>query len=297
MKLIFAGSPEVAVPTLAALVAAGHDIVLVITRPDAPSGRKRVLTPTPIATWAVEHGIPVLKPERFDDEVLEAIAASDAELGVVVAYGGLIPQAGLDALAHGWINLHFSALPDLRGAAPVQRALMRGDTTIGTSVFQLVAQLDAGAVWSLDTHDIGVDETADELLHRLADLGASQVCGVVTLIDGGHDQPEDQHGEITHAAKLFIADGEFVASESGRAAYARFRGVTSEPGMWFMDGETRVKIHEARLSALSAAPGDIVLDNNRAYLGTASVALELLRVQPAGKNAMNAADWARGRKH
>lgn len=297
MKLVFAGTPEIAISTLDALVQKGHQVELVITREDAPVGRKRIITPSPVAAWAVEHDIPVLKTNRFDESALARLKQTDAQLGVVVAYGGLLPAEALDTLPLGWINLHFSALPDLRGAAPVQRALMRGDASVATSVFRLVSALDAGPVFSTESTPISPDETAGELLSRLGVSGAEQVVDTVSSIERGDNAPIEQSGEITIASKLSASDGAFDPSETGRQSYARFKGVTPEPGMWFLDGESRVKILEARLSALKTVAGAVSLDSGKAYLGTATVALELLRVQPSGKPGMNGADWARGRRN
>lgn len=295
MKIIFAGTPETAVPSLAALVGAGNEVVLVITREDAPMGRKRVLTPSPVAVWAQEHDLNVLKANRLGDDEVVRISESGADLGVVVAFGVILNQQALESLARGWINLHFSELPAWRGAAPVQRSIMAGDTQTATSVFELVAALDAGPILGAEQCSIDADDTAEILLERLSRTGAQQLVRIVEQLEAGHAHAHDQQGEPTYAAKLSQEDGAFRADESGPQTYNRFRGVTSEPGFFFFDADQRIKVLEARLSAARLEPGELIVKDSRVYLGTQSLALELRRVHPAGKVAMNAADWMRGR--
>ena len=183
MKIIFAGTPDAAVPTLEALISSDFEVVAVLTRPDAPQGRKRILTPSPVAQVAIAQGIPVIYANRIEDEVQKAIEDSAADLGVVVAYGALLPQQTLDSVKLGWINLHFSTLPHWRGAAPVQWQVISGASQAGSSVFQLVQELDAGDVYDSREWPILPDETAGELLTRLSVLGAQQVLDVVRSID------------------------------------------------------------------------------------------------------------------
>ncbi len=185
MRLVFAGTPAVAVPSLRALAAGPHEITAVITRSDAPLGRKRVLTPSPIAQVAEELGIPVLKADRLDAEVTARIAELEPDLGVIVAYGGLVREPLLSTPAHGWINLHFSLLPRWRGAAPVQRALMAGDAVTGASVFQLVAALDAGDVFAEERYEVPAGATSATVLDDLAEIGAPLLAGVVDGIADG----------------------------------------------------------------------------------------------------------------
>src|SRR5690606_31763576 len=194
MRLVFAGTPAPAVPTLHAL-AEQHDIVAVITRPDAPLGRKRVLTPSPVAAAAEELGLPVIKAARLDDEVTARIAALDPDLGVIVAYGGLVREPLLSTPAHGWINLHFSLLPAWRGAAPVQRALIAGDAQIGVSVFQLVPELDAGDVFGMRPVSLPGDATAGRALDILAADGAALTRDIVAGIADGTAAAVPQRGE------------------------------------------------------------------------------------------------------
>src|SRR5690606_28808776 len=194
LRIVFAGTPEVAVPSLRALVASGANVVAVVTRPDAPLGRKRVLTPSPVAQAADELGLPIVKAAKLDDGATEQITAFSPDLGVIVAYGGLVREPLLSAPRHGWINLHFSLLPAWRGAAPVQRSLLAGDAVTGAAVFQLVAALDAGAVFDQIEYTPGADETAGDVLAALADSGSALLTRVVgTIADGtSHVPPQER---------------------------------------------------------------------------------------------------------
>lgn len=296
MKIIFAGTPETAVPALQALIGSEHTVVAVLTRQDAPVGRKKIMTPSPVAVCAEAAGIPVIKANRVDDSVVRELSALEAQLGVVVAYGGLLPQTALDALEFGWINLHFSKLPLWRGAAPVQRQLMVGARTISTDVFQLVAQLDAGDVLSSVEHAIRGFDTSASLLQRLADRSSAQLVSVVDAIALGAAVPVPQAGEATFAPKLSRADGLLDAGQTAQDLYNRFRGVTPEPGAWVsFRGET-LKIHDMKLLDVHVPGelGDIVLREGGVVLVTTDGSIELLSVQPAGKNHMKATDWFRG---
>lgn len=296
MRIIFAGTPEVAVPTLRALVSAGHDVCAVLTRPDAPLGRKRILTPSPVATAALELGIPLVRAARVDVAVSAELAQFTADLGIVVAYGGLLPQSALDAPDQGWINLHFSDLPQWRGAAPVQWSIISGDQEIGTTVFSLVSELDAGDIYSTSRSPIGADETAGELLARLAISGATQVCDVVESLSLGTAQAVPQSGHITLARKISLDDAHVLCEAPADVVYAQIRGVTPEPGAYIEFAGERLKIHRATRSseAPTIAPGHIEFQAKSVWLGTQTQALELLQVQPAGKSRMMATDWFRG---
>ncbi|MCM3780362.1 methionyl-tRNA formyltransferase [Microbacterium hydrocarbonoxydans] len=299
MRLVFAGTPSAAVPTLRRL-AAEHEILAVVTRPDAPLGRKRVLTPSPVAETAVNLGLPVLKAARLDDEVTRRIAALKPELGVIVAYGGLVREPLLSTPDRGWINLHFSLLPRWRGAAPVQRALIAGDETLGASVFQLVPELDAGDVFAMREADIPRDATADAVLEALAVFGADLTSEVVSGIDAGTLHAGPQTGEPTLAPKLTLDDGALDWSQSASRVFARFRGVTPEPGAHTTVGGQRVKILAAApaggadLAPGELAPGELAATKTALLIGTTDVPLAVTRLQPAGKGAMNATDWWRG---
>ncbi|MFJ6652291.1 methionyl-tRNA formyltransferase [Microbacterium sp. NPDC091313] len=293
MRLVFAGTPEAAVPSLRTLAAGPHEIALVLTRDDAPLGRKRVMTPSPVAAAADELGLAVRKARRLDDAVTEEVAAVAPDLGVIVAYGGLVREPLLSTPAHGWINLHFSLLPRWRGAAPVQRALIAGDAELGAAVFQLVPELDAGPVFAMAASPAG-DRTAGEALAALADSGADLLARVVDDIADGSARAVAQRGEPTFAPKLTLLDGEIDWHQDAAAVLARIRGTTPEPG-------AHTSVDGARLKLLGAAPAaerlpaaTIALRDRRVLVGTGDGAIELLRVQPAGKAAMGASDWWRG---
>lgn len=300
MRLVVAGSPAAAVPTLRRLAASDHEIAAVLTRPPTPQGRKRVLTPTPVAAAAEELGLPVIEAVRVDDGVTERIEQLDADLGVIVAYGALLRRRALDAPTSGWINLHFSDLPRYRGAAPVQRAVMAGDTSTAATVFQLVEELDAGPVFASDRFDIDPDATAGEVLAAMAERGADTVLRVVDAIAAGTATAVEQVGEPTLAPKTTIEDGRITFDDTAASVHARVRGVTPEPGAFAHLGDTRVKLlRVARTGgAVDAvphlAPGALALSGGRLLVGTADEPLVVIEVQPAGKKAMDAAAWARG---
>jgi len=295
VRLVFAGTPAPAVPTLRALAASGHEIVAVVTREDAPVGRKRVLTPSPVAVVAEELGLPVLKANRLDEAVTDRLEALAPELGVIVAYGGLVRARLLAVPVRGWINLHFSLLPRWRGAAPVQRALMAGEGTIGASVFQLVAELDAGDVYAELSEEVR-DRTAGELLEVLADSGAGLTVEVVEAIAAGTARAVPQSGEVTLAPKLDVSDGRLDWSAPSARVLAVVRGTTPEPGASAAVGDARLKVLAARAAQEppTLEPGRVLVEQGRALVGTGDGAVELVTVQPAGKKPMAAADWARG---
>jgi methionyl-tRNA formyltransferase len=297
MRLVFAGTPSAAVPTLLRL-AAEHDIAAVVTRPDAPLGRKRVLTPSPVAQAAADLGLPIIRAARLDDEATEAIAALRVELGVIVAYGGLVREPLLSTPAKGWINLHFSLLPQWRGAAPVQRALIAGDAQLGASVFQLVPALDAGDVFAARVVDVATEATADAALETLALEGAQLTAEVVQAIADGTARAVPQHGEPTLAPKLTLDDGLLDWSRPLAQVFARFRGVTPEPGAHTTVDGLRLKILEATPTGdeVTLEPGEITATKSALLIGTGSTPLSVTRVQPAGKGAMNAVDWWRGQR-
>ncbi|MFK3679138.1 methionyl-tRNA formyltransferase [Microbacterium sp. NPDC090218] len=297
MRLVFAGTPAAAVPTLRRL-ATSHDIAAVVTRPDAPLGRRRVLTPSPVAQAAAELGLPVIKTARLDDAATAEISALQVELGVIVAYGGLVREPLLSAPTAGWINLHFSLLPAWRGAAPVQRALIAGDRVLGASVFQLVAELDAGDVFAMREVDVPATATANEALEVLALDGAELTAEVVAAIGDGTAEAVPQAGEPSFAAKLSHADGLLDWNQPLDSVFARFRGVTPEPGAHTTIGGLPLKVLDAvpATDAEPLAPGRIRSTKKALHIGTGTDPLAVTRVQPAGKGAMNAVDWWRGQR-
>jgi methionyl-tRNA formyltransferase len=296
MRLVFAGTPEAAVPSLRALADSPHEIVLVLTREDAPQGRKRVLTPSPVAQAATELGLPVRKASRLDDDVARTVAELAPDLGVIVAYGGLVREPLLSAPAQGWINLHFSLLPRWRGAAPVQRALIAGDHDLGAAVFQLVPELDAGPVFD-QRAEPAAGRTAGEALASLSHSGAALLGEVVDTIADGTARAVPQTGEPTLAPKLTLEDGRVDLTADAAEVLARIRGTTPEPGAHLSIGGARVKILAAADAPGEDVPaGTITAAGRRILAGTADGAVELVSVQPAGRGAMGAADWWRGQR-
>jgi methionyl-tRNA formyltransferase len=296
MRLIFAGTPEAAVPSLDVLAASEHEIVRVVTRPPAPLGRKRVLTPSPVDARAVELGLPVLRANRLRAAETAELAALGADLAVIVAYGALVAEPLLSAPRLGWVNLHFSLLPRWRGAAPVQRALIAGDATTGVDVFQLEAGLDTGPVLASEPVPIGALETAGHLLTRLSDIGARVLGDAVDALADGTATAQPQEGEPTLAPKLTLADGRLDWSEPAERVFARIRGCTPEPGAWTTIGERRLKVLEAApvRDASAIAAGAVVTTTGRVLAGCGDGAIELVRVQPEGRGAMAADAWLRG---
>lgn len=295
MKLVFAGTPAVALPTLD-LLAQSHDIVSVITREDAPQGRKRVLTPSPVAARASELDIPTIRTNRLDDIVTTRVAELQPDLGVIVAYGGLVRSPLLATPRLGWINLHFSLLPRWRGAAPVQWTIMSGDAEGGASVFQLVAALDAGPEFARIVRPIGAHETSGHLLEALSHDGAALTLQVVDDLQQGTARSVDQQGDVTLAPKITLEHAHIDWADDADSVYRRIRATTPEPGAFTVIDELRVKILQAAPTYDTAAlrPGVLEGDGTRVLIGTATTPIELLRVQPAGKKPMPAADWWRG---
>jgi methionyl-tRNA formyltransferase len=296
MRVLFAGTPAVAVPSLNALMDAGFDVVAVLTRPDAPIGRKRVLTPSPVAARAAELGIEIIHAAKVDAEVTARIASVRPDVAAIVAYGGLVPRAALDIPRHGWINLHFSLLPAWRGAAPVQRSVIAGDDVTGAVTFLLEEGLDTGPVFGTLTEAVRPDDTAGALLDRLSHSGAVLLTQTLSAVDSGKAVALPQQGEVSLAPKLGLDDGRLDWQQPALAVGRRARGVTPEPGAWTtLDGQ-RLKLEPVLLrpEAPALAPGSLALNGKSVLVGTGSHPVELTRVQPAGKKMMTAADWTRG---
>lgn len=288
MRIVYLGTPSDAVPSLHALGAAGHDIALVLTRPDRRRGRGGELVPSPVKHAALELGLPVLTPVRAK-EVTDDVRATGAELGVVVAFGQLLPPALLDALPLGFINMHFSLLPRWRGAAPVERAIVAGDAETGVCIMALEAGLDTGPVYARVATPIGAQETAGELHTRLVELGTDLL--VATVLSIGAATPEPQVGEPTYAEKLTVE--EFALDWSRPAAdLARLvRGGNPKPGAWTRAGGKRLKVLRAHPVDGEAPAGAIVAP---ASAGSGRGLLALDEVQPEGKRPMSGIDWVRG---
>jgi len=297
LRLVFAGSPAAAVPSLRLLADSQHDIAAVVTREDSPQGRKGILTPTAVSAVATELGLPVIAANRLAGEATEAITALQPDLGVIVAYGGLVREPLLSAPKYGWINLHFSLLPRWRGAAPVQRAIIAGDELTGATVFQLVPELDAGDVFGMLTEPIGAHQTAGHLLDSLSVSGAELLLRVVDAIADGTANALPQVGDVTLAPKLTLSDGEIDWTAHATRVDSLIRGVTPEPGAFTTLDGGRFKILAAAIArnAPRLAPGQFAQEGKLILVGTATDPIELITVHPAGKKAMNAGDWWRGR--
>ena len=306
MKILFAGSPEVAAKTLRTLATdtrfAAFEIVGVLTREDAPQGRKRILTPSPTAETAIQLGLTVIKANRLNEQVMADIRATGAELGIVIAYGVLLKRSALDLLGHGWFNLHFSLLPKWRGAAPVQRSLMAGETETAVTLFQLDEGMDTGPIAGVVETEIQPDETAGDLLSRLRVLGESLLAERLPLIASGLLTLVSQNEEITHASlapKLTRHETALDFSLPATRLEALVRGANPEPMAHTVFRGQTLRVLRARASSgttaeASTEPGTCAMRGNRVLVSTADGLLELLEVQPSGKNPMRAADWARG---
>ncbi|MCL2544163.1 MAG: methionyl-tRNA formyltransferase [Nocardioidaceae bacterium] len=298
MRVVFAGTPEVALPSLDAIAASPHELVAVVTRPDAPAGRGRRLTPSPVAARADELGVPVLKPEHpRDPDFQEELRALEPDACPVVAYGALLPQSALDIPRHGWINLHFSLLPAWRGAAPVQRSIWAGDEMTGATTFRIVKELDAGPTYGLMTEVVRPTDTAGDLLGRLAEGGASLLVATLDGIESGRLEAREQPADgVSIAPKIEVEDARVDWSETAVAVDRRIRACSPFPGAWTeYDGE-RVKLGPVTPveGGADLAPGVLGVGKNEVLVGTAAGAVRLGEVKAFGKRQMGAADWARG---
>ncbi|GIF70152.1 methionyl-tRNA formyltransferase [Asanoa ishikariensis] len=298
MRLVFAGTPAVTLPALEAIAASDHELLAVVTRPDAPAGRGRNLVRSPAGAWADEHGVEVLTPAKpREPEFQERLRDLAPDCVPVVAYGALVPPAALEIPRHGWVNLHFSLLPAWRGAAPVQHAVLHGDEITGASVFELEAGLDTGPVYGTLTDEIRPTDTSGDLLGRLAESGAGLLVAVLDAIEQGTARAEPQPADgVSLAPKLSVEDAMVRWEEPSFAVDRRIRACTPAPGAWTTFREDRVKLGPVRPVANGPAlkPGDLLVDRTGVLVGTATTPVALGEVRAAGKRAMPAADWARG---
>lgn len=298
MRVVFAGTPEVAVPALDAIAASPHELVGVVTRPDAPAGRGRRLTPSPVAQRAEELGVPVLKPAHpRDPEFQEALKALEPDCCPVVAYGALIPRSALDIPRHGWVNLHFSILPAWRGAAPVQHSIWAGDEFTGATTFRIVEALDAGPMFGVMTERIRPTDTAGDLLARLAEGGSSLLVATLDgIADGALEAREQPDEGVSLAPKISVDDARVDWSEPAVGVDRRIRACTPGPGAWTTLDSERVKLGAVTIEegASDLAPGAIRVGKNHVLVGTSTDAVRLGEVKAFGKKQMGAADWARG---
>ncbi len=299
MRIVFAGTPEPALPSLRRFIESPrHDVVAVLTRPDAGSGRHRKPSPSPVARLALEQGIPVLRPSRPNfDEFIAELTELAPEACAVVAYGALLSERLLAVPPYGWVNLHFSLLPAWRGAAPVQAAIAAGDTVTGATTFQIEPALDSGPVYGVVTEAIRPTDTAGDLLERLSISGAALL---ETTLDGIADEsltavPQPADG-VTVAPKITVEQARVRWELPAHVVDRRIRAVTPNPGAWTMIGDLRVKVGPVTVEDTpdSLAPGAIRVERNGVHIGTGSQPVLLGQIQAPGKKPMNAADWARG---
>jgi methionyl-tRNA formyltransferase len=308
LKIVFAGTPANAAQTLRALAASAFEVVAVLTRTDAPVGRKKILTPSPVAEVAAELGIPVIKANRVDADVRAEIEATGADLGVIVAYGALLDQAALDSLTLGWINLHYSLLPKWRGAAPVQRSIMAGDRETGVTLFQLDKGMDTGPIHLQIPTVIEPFENTAELLPRLTELGITGLAELLPRVAAGMASPQPQEPELLTtlptADKLTREDARVNWHRNAVEIENQVRGLNPEPMAWTTLDDEVFRILEARalgatdwqsLAGEEQTVGALKIENARIFVtcGNGSL-LELKQVQPAGKKPMTSTDWARG---
>jgi len=300
VRLVVAGTPETAVPSLLALLGSSHEVVAVVTRPDARSGRGRTLAPSPVKEVALEHGLEVLAPATpRDPGFLARLAELRPDCCPVVAYGALVPRAALDVPAQGWVNLHFSLLPAWRGAAPVQRAVMAGDEVTGATTFVLEEGLDTGPVLGTLTEAVRPDDTAGALLDRLAHAGAGLLVATMDgLADGSLRAVPQPPDGVSHAPKLTPDEARVRWELPAHVVDRHVRGCTPAPGAWTMLRGERVKVEPVRVMAAgdgpALTPGELHVSKHAVLVGTGSGPVELGEVRPPGKKPMAAADWARG---
>jgi methionyl-tRNA formyltransferase len=297
VRIVFAGTPETALPTLQALLDSHHEVAAVVTRPDALAGRGRHLRPSPVSAFATEHGLEVLAPVTPSDPVfLDRLRIIAPDCCPIVAFGALLRREALDIPRFGWVNLHFSVLPAWRGAAPVQRAIMAGDEVTGATVFSLVEELDAGPVLGMITERIRDDDTSGTLLDRLAHQGARLLVDALDHIEAGDigavAQSEDA---VSYAPKITAEDARVRWDLPAFAIDRLIRGCTPKPGAWTTLNDTPVKLGPITVTDESTlAAGEIAIGKRAVRVGTGTTDVILGTVQPEGKKSMAAADWGRG---
>jgi methionyl-tRNA formyltransferase len=303
MRLIFAGTPQTAVPALDALLASRHDVVAVVTRPDAPAGRGRHVESSPVARRAAEAGVEVLTPARVrDPRFLDRLREIAPDCVPLVAYGALIPQSALDVPAHGWVNLHFSVLPAWRGAAPVQHAILHGDDVTGATTFRLVAELDAGPVYGVLTEPVRPTDTSGDLLNRLAHSGAHLLVATMDGIEAGTLEATPQPADgVSFAPKITTADARVDWKLPAYVVDRLIRACTPEPGAWTEYDDARLNLGalrpgqpDPRDDLPDLGPGEVLVRRKDVLVGTGSHPVSLGVVQAPGKRLTMAPDWARG---
>ena len=291
MRIGVAATPDVAIPTLNWLLQSDHEIALIITQPDRPSGRGQILQQTAVAEWAHNHQIPVVKPESSQELVGKV---EDLDLVLTIGYGVLLPESILSLPKNGFLNLHFSLLPAYRGAAPAQRALHNGEVVTGVTVFQLDKGMDTGPIFAQKSITIDPSWRSFELLNELASLGPDVVKRSIEMIESGKSSSV-QVGNSSNAPKISKAEAKIDFTQDSTLIANAIRAFTYEPGAWTLWKGESFKICATGVSHISSGtPGQILVIDKSVFVSTGSGAIELLRVIPAGKKEMDAIDWARG---
>ncbi len=295
---MFAGTPRPAVPSLRAIIDAGHEVVAVVTRPDARTGRGRRIAPSDVAVVAAEYGIPMLKPGKASDpEFIAQLTDLAPDACPVVAYGALLPAPVLEIPEHGWINLHFSLLPAWRGAAPVQHAILHGDDITGATTFRLDEGMDTGPVFGTVVQHVRPTDTSGDLLDELAVVGAELLVRTLAAIDSGEAAPLSQPCDgVSYAPKITTDDARITWDRPAIAVDRHIRACTPAPGAWTNRAQDRIKFGPVAIdsNAVDLAPGELQVGKREVLVGTSTSAVVLSTVRAPGKREMPAADWARG---
>lgn len=291
MRIAVAASPQVAIPTIEALRSSSHELVRIVSQPDRPAGRGKVMTPTPVSQWALDNNLELLRPSTTE-EIAEAVEGLDCV--VTIGYGVLLPEDILDIPTRGFLNLHFSLLPRWRGAAPVQRAIEAGDSLSGVTVFQLDAGMDTGPVYTVHRYALDPDITSDELLVELGEVGVGAVLEALDLVaQGVRPQPQSNDG-VTRALKLSRDEAHINWNLEAEKVSAKIRSFTSNPGAWSHFRGSVIKVSSPMMSDLTLAPGEVTFRDKKLFIGTATTALEIGLITSAGKSAIEASSWANG---
>lgn len=291
MRIAVAASPQVAIPTIEALAKSSHELIRVISQPDRPAGRGKVMTATPVSQWALDNNCELLRPATTEEI---AMAVEGLDCVVTIGYGVLLPERVLEIPTRGFLNLHFSLLPRWRGAAPVQRAIEAGDSLTGVTVFQLDAGMDTGPIYTVHRYALDSDITSDELLVELGEVGVGAVLEALELISQGvRPKPQGIEG-ATRAHKLSRNEAQINWNLEAEKVSAKIRAFTSNPGAWTNFRDAAIKVAAPQMSSLILSPGEISFQGKKLYIGTATTALEIGVIIAAGKPAIAAQSWANG---